>query len=202
MTGVLFPRKGLYLTVFISLFLFGFVGIITTRDAFEPLLRRYTNRMTINNQELFTNKNLAVSVYVDYPKEVIPGETFVITVRGSDYLNNLQPGTMIIQVKTNNHQFISDINPTMEQITFPQNSEWIIEPLNFEVSTINLDAPPKSFDLFVAEVVDLDHNQSQFEENISISVDTYVVPKTKIIQLIVSLLLTLFGVIGPFILKK
>lgn len=140
---------------------------------------RLINNIPVKPESLFSDQTNAYAIFVDIPKEVRPGDSFPVTVRGQfdQSINPVFVGIELSPADKYTDSFIQKIVKSQIDIqkttsNNASNNEYIFDPVPFQVKTLPVENPPSKINLKVKEIVKIDEKSSlQFSDTVNIMVD-------------------------------
>jgi len=193
----------IFLILMVALMITGVIGLFNfARSAAPVIISRLTEDIPTHQTVMFDELSEQYPILVEVPTEVRPGSDLVLTIRGAEYQDFSSPTIISFTISTEDLSFVRQIVPTITD-TVASGEDWLLDPRDVLVSTVNLGKPPSQFTLRVTEIVVITCSQTkEFSGTISVSVDRTPVPSIRIAQGITSLLAFLIGTFGAFIASK
>lgn len=181
----------------------GLVGLYNVvRPVWPVLVPRLLGNIPVRQTVLFSEQGDQYPVLVETPREVRPGSTFELTIRGAEYRDFSTEAVISYTLSTDDIKFVRQIEPAAVFATTTPGS-WMLSPTKITISTVNLDAPPAEFGLKVAESVLRDSGAAaESAGTVLVEVDRAPVPTIDVARAFISLLAFLVGTFGTFLASK
>ena len=186
---------GVFLLILVILCVIGLVQSIHT--LLPVVLPRITGNIPVHQEVFFSPQLGFIDTIVEVPSEIRPGSSFQLMLRGAEYINLDIPVTIIYRITTTDIQYIQSISPSIVTVSAGINSDWILEPQEVVIRTINPEILPESIKLDISQEVTKQEGTVVSDlYSISIAIDKTPFPTLDLVKGILSLIGLLLGAIG------